>query len=147
MVGRTEVGSVLPHRATPYLNDDNRAFWTGGREGTLFIHRCQTCAKWIHPAAPVCRYCHSLDVAPQPVSGSARLATFTVNTQPWIPGAAPYIVGWAELVEQPGLILTTNLVELDSADVEIGMRLQVVFEKDPVHDIWFPLFGPEEGDQ
>ena len=142
MVARTEVGHVLPSRPTPFVDNDNRAFWGSGESGVLSLNRCNSCSNWIHPAAPVCRKCRSTDVAPQPTGGRGRVATYTVNHQPWIPGSEPYIIAWVELHEQKNLYLTTNLVEIDGDDVEIGLEVEVVFEKHPTKDIWYPLFRP-----
>jgi hypothetical protein len=50
------------------------------------------------------------------------------------------VIALVELVEQPGLRLTTNLVNVDAASVRSGMDVQVHFE--PVDDVWLPLFEP-----
>jgi len=102
------------------------------------IHRCADCGWWTHPAAPRCRKCHGAAVAPSAVSGRGRVATFTVNHKAWIPGSEPYIVALVELVEQPALFLTTNLVGIDGDDVELGMEVEVVFEI--ADEIAYPLF-------
>ncbi|MDQ2754226.1 MAG: OB-fold domain-containing protein [Actinomycetota bacterium] len=128
----------MPVRLRPFLDDDNRAFWTGSGDGSLHLHRCHLCGWWTHPAAPRCRRCLSAEVSPQAVSGRGTVATFTVNHQPWIPGSEPYIVALVELVEQTGLYLTTNLVGIDGDDVTFGMPVRVVFEV--VDDIYYPLF-------
>jgi hypothetical protein len=46
-----------------------------------------------------------------------------------------------ELVEQPGLRLTTNIVNTPPESVHIGMALRVLFSK--AEDIWLPLFEPD----
>ena len=131
---------MLPLRVRPYLDPDNTAFWTGGETGRLMIHHCADCGWWTHPAAPRCRKCHGANVLPAPVSGRARVATYTVNIKPWIPGSEPYIVALVELVEQAALFLTTNLVGIDAEDIVIGMAVEVVFEESD--GIWYPLFQP-----
>jgi uncharacterized OB-fold protein len=52
----------------------------------------------------------------------------------------PYVVAIVELDDQPGLRLTTNLVNVAPQDVRIGSRVKVVFE--PHEDVWLPLFEP-----
>ena len=130
-----------PFRVLPQLNDLNRPFWTGGERGELCLLRCRACKHWIHPPAPICPACLSREVAAEATSGRARVATFTVNHQPWIPGfAPPYVIAIVELAEQTGLRLTTNLVGCAPADVRIGMPVRAVFEQ---HDaVWIPLFEP-----
>ena len=63
----------------PLITDDNRDFWTGGRDGELRIVRCNDCGYYIHPPSPRCPQCLSDDVAPHAVSGRGSVYTFTVN--------------------------------------------------------------------
>ena len=128
-------------RILPRVRDDNEHFWTSGRDGVLRFTRCQSCEYWLHPSGPICPRCHSKDLAPEAVSGRATLHTYTVNHQAWIPGFdPPYVVAIVELPEQEGLRLTTNLVNVDPDEVEIGMPVSVTFEQ--WDDVWLPLFEP-----
>ena len=52
----------------------------------------------------------------------------------------PYAIAMVELPEQPGMRLTTNIVECEPEDVHIGMEVEVVFEQR--EDVYFPLFRP-----
>jgi uncharacterized OB-fold protein len=80
-------------------------------------------------------------VAPEAVSGRARLATYTVNHQPWYPGLdPPYVIAIVEIEEQPDVRLMTNIVNCEVDRVEIGMRVSVTFEEH--EDVWIPLFEP-----
>ena len=63
----------------PQINDDNRAFWTGGRDGELLIARCDDCGYYIHPPTPRCPRCLDDNVHPHAVSGRGRVYTYTVN--------------------------------------------------------------------
>jgi uncharacterized OB-fold protein len=75
------------------------------------------------------------------VSGRAEVATFTINVQPWIPGFdPPYVIAMVEIVEQPSVRLTTNIVDCAPDDVYIGMPVMVRFEQ--YDDVWLPLFAP-----
>jgi uncharacterized OB-fold protein len=81
------------------------------------------------------------------VSGRATLATYSVNYQNWMPGPElPYVVAIVEIVEQPSVRLTTNLVNCPLDEIEIGMPLRVIFEHhpDPDGDVYLPLFEPEK---
>jgi uncharacterized OB-fold protein len=130
----------------PKLNETNRDFWTGGARGELRFWRCQDCGYYIHPPRPLCPQCHSKSMKTEAVSGRATLATFTVNHQNWMPGPdLPYIVAIVEIVEQPSLRLTTNLVNCAIDDARIGMPVKVVFEHHPDEDgdVYLPLFEPE----
>ena len=127
------------------MTERNAHFWKGGAQGELRLLRCKACRHWIHPPAPICPECLARDVAPETVSGRARVATFTVNHQPWIPGFdPPYLVAIVELVEQPGLRLTTNLVNCALDEARIDMPVRVTFEERD--DVWIPLFEPERSE-
>lgn len=131
-----------PFRILPLVTDENEHFWRGGAVGELRILRCQDCASWLHPPAPVCGACLSRDLAAEATSGNATVATFTINRHPWVPGFdPPYIIAIVELDEQPGLRLTTNLVNLGVDDVRIGMKVRVIFEERD-DGIFLPLFEP-----
>jgi uncharacterized OB-fold protein len=134
----------LPFRVLPRVTDRNRHFWTGGERGELVFLRCQNCGYYNHPPTPICPNCHSKELAPEAVSGKATLFTYTVNHQNWMPGPElPYVVAIVSIPEQDGLRLTTNLVDVDPDEVEIGMALEVTFEHH--EDVWIPLFRPDPG--
>jgi uncharacterized OB-fold protein len=126
----------------PVISPENEFFWRAGADGELRILRCQSCAHFIHPPKPTCPVCFSREVGPQPVSGHAVLASYTVNEQAWVPGlAVPFSIGLVELEEQAGLRLTTNIVNVAIEDLRIGMKLRVVFVQR--EDVWLPLFEPD----
>lgn len=128
-------------RPLPMLTDSNRFFWTSGADGTLRFLRCTECRNYIHPPAPVCDKCLSMEQEVVAVSGRATLAAVTVNHQMWIPTIEPpYVIGIVEIEEQDSVRLTTNIINCDEADIEIGMALQVEFEE--CDDVFLPMFRP-----
>jgi hypothetical protein len=136
----------LPFRILPRLVDSNREFWQGGEHGELRFWRCQDCGFYIHPPQPLCPMCHSKRQSVEAVSGRATLTTYSVNYQPWMPGPElPYVVAIIEIVEQPSVRLTTNLVHCALDDIRVGMPVRVTFEHhaDPDGDVWLPLFEPD----
>lgn len=129
-------------RTLPVIDDENRHFWQGGADGHLHLLRCHACRYWIHPPSPVCPTCLSDEVEVETVSGDAIVETFTVNYKVWGVGMErPYAIALVQLVEQAGLRLTTNIIDVDPEKVEIGMSVEVVFEQD--EDVWMPLFRPK----
>jgi uncharacterized protein len=131
----------------PELTDRNRHFWQGGAEGNLVFLRCQDCGYYLHPPVPICPLDQSKNVKPEAVSGRATVATFTINHHQWLPGFdPPYAVAMVEIVEQPALRLTTNVVNCALEDIHIGLAVQVVFHhiEDPKGDVWIPQFEPAE---
>jgi hypothetical protein len=119
-------------------------FWDGIAEGELRIQRCGGCGKYIHYPKPVCRFCLSAEVAGERVSGRAALYSWTVAVQAFHPfwtDRLPYTIGTVELVEQPGLMFATQIVECDEADLRIGLPLEVVFER-LTSELVVPFFRP-----
>jgi uncharacterized OB-fold protein len=59
----------------------------------------------------------------------------------------PYVVAIVEIAEQPGLRLTTNLVNCPIEEIRVGMAVRVLFRhhEDPNGDVWVPLFEPDPG--
>ena len=130
-------------RQLPVLLPENRPFWTGGKDGRLLIARCGACSVYLHPPLPRCPNCASARVAPESVSGRGRIASFTVNHEPWLPGlAVPYVIAAIELAEQARLHVISNLTGCEIAAVHIGMPVEVLFEQH--EDVWLPLFRPSE---
>ncbi|MEV6539423.1 OB-fold domain-containing protein [Streptomyces sp. NPDC051665] len=128
-------------RPGPVITEENAFFWTSGADGRLRLAECGSCAALIHPPQPVCRYCHGHDIGVRAVSGRATLIGFTVNHRFALPGLpAPYVVAQVAIEEDPRVRLTTNAVQCTPDELELGMRMEVVFEQ--VEDAWLPLFRP-----
>ncbi len=128
----------------PLLEPDTAFFWTAGANGVLRIQRCGDCGRWQHPPFPRCAACGSEVVAPQPVSGKGRVATYTINQEPWYPGLeVPFAFAAIELAEQSELYVFSNvLAPVDR--VKIGLLVRVTFEQR--EDVWLPMFVPEQAD-
>jgi uncharacterized OB-fold protein len=128
-------------RLLPGPTPESKAFWTGGERGQLLVHRCRSCRRWFHPPIGACFRCRSREVGPEPVSGRASVAAFTVNHHQWFEGfPPPYVIAIVELDEEADVRLTTQIVECPIEEVHVGMAVQVVFEQ--WEDVWLPLFRP-----
>lgn len=124
-------------RSRPRLDADNRAFWTGGSDGKLYIVRCGDCGQFTHPPREICRHCQSENVAPHAVAGTGAVVTYTINHQAWAKDMeVPFVIARVRLDDAPGVYLTTNIV--GCAPVDIDDRVRVVFEEQD--GIWYPLF-------
>lgn len=133
------MGDASAKRPLPHLDDHNRAFWTGGAEGRLYILRCRSCGAFIHPPRPVCGECLSDAVEPEAVAGTGVVDTFTVNHQQWHPALPPpYVIARVALDGVPGVYLTTNIVGCGVDEVAIGDRVRVTFL--PCEDVHLPVF-------
>jgi uncharacterized protein len=121
------------------LDNDNRAFWTGGSEGKLMIHRCTDCGGFNHPPRQFCRHCQSENVAPFAVAGTGVVDTYTINHQKWAPDMeVPFVIARVKLDDAPGVYLTTNIVNCPVDAVEMDDKVRVVFEEQA--GLWYPLF-------
>jgi uncharacterized OB-fold protein len=138
------VADKKPFRILPAVTPENAHFWCGGKTGRLQFLRCDACATYVHPPAPVCPRCLGRDLSVAAVSGRASVLTFTVNRHAWIPGFdPPYVVAIVAIDEQPDVRLTTNIVDCEPDQVEIGMPVEVVFEDAGADDVFLPLFRPQ----
>lgn len=128
-------------RKLPELTPETEFFWTSGQDGRLRIQRCGDCGRWQHPPFPRCSACGSENVAPQPVSGRGRVATYTINFEPWYPGLeVPFVFAAIELEEQPQLYVFSN-IDTPVAEARTGTPVSVYFEH--CEDVWLPLFRPD----
>lgn len=133
----------VPARKLPALEPETEFFWTSGADGHLRIQRCGKCGLWQHPPLPRCAACGSEQITAQATSGKGRIASYTVNHEPWVPGLeVPFVYAAVELAEQAQLYVLTNILAPVDA-VRIGMPVEVEFERH--EDVWLPMFRPAGG--
>jgi uncharacterized OB-fold protein len=130
---------MSPPRPKPKLDQENRAFWTGGGQGQLLIVHCHDCGQYTHPPRLLCRHCQSENVAPEPVAGTGTIDTMTINHQPWAKDLeVPYVIARVRLDGVPGVYLTTNIVGSPVQEVHFDDKVRVVFEEQD--GVFYPLF-------
>ncbi len=130
-------------RMMPALTGDNRAWFTGGREGRLIVGRCRGCRRWALPPAASCPACGG-ELVPEPASGRARVWTWTLNAHQYHPDIPPpYLIAIVVLEEQDDLRVATNLIGCEEADVHAGMEVTVAFEDHG--EVFYPVFQPAGG--
>lgn len=128
-------------RQLPALDPDVAFFWTSGADSRLRISRCEACGRYQHPPLACCPACGGKAVGPAIVSGRARVASFTINRQAWVPGlAVPFVFAAVELAEQAELYVFTNIVGCAVEEVRIGMPVEASFERQG--EVFLPLFRP-----
>ena len=126
---------------TPQINEENRAFWTGGADGELRFTRCQSCGYYLHPPSPRCPECWSDDDGSG--SGQRPRDGLHVHDQPpqWMPGLeVPFVLAVVELDEQPGLRLIARHRRLRAEEPTIGMSS--TSPSRPRGDAFIPFFRP-----
>ena len=127
-------------RPLPELTPANEWFWSSGADGVLRIQECSDCGELVHPPVPICPYCRSRSSKPAPMSGRGTIVGFTVNEHRWLPDFdPPYVIANVALAEDPRVHLTTNIVNCEPTDVQIGQEVAVQFVQ--LEDVWLPLFA------
>ena len=122
----TEYNKPLPRPLNPAFT---RPFWDAAKRHELVMPRCKTCDHLFFYPRSECPRCLSSDLEWVPVSGQARLHSFTIVHQPANPAFrddVPYIYAVVQLLEGPRMV--SNLVECEHDAVEVDMPLVAVFD-------------------
>ncbi|GIW40528.1 MAG: DNA-binding protein [Candidatus Binatia bacterium] len=126
----------------PRPTEDSAPYWEAARREELRLQKCQDCGHVRFPPSLLCPRCLSERAEWVRTSGRGTVYSFIVVHRPQHPAFqpdAPYNVAIVELEEGPRL--HTNLVEVENSEIEIGMPVEVVFEK--VNDeVTLPKFRP-----
>jgi uncharacterized OB-fold protein len=126
----SEPTPATPAKPVPEPSDLAAPYWEAARAGRLDIQRCRTCHRFVHFPDVRCPFCGSTELAFEPVSGRGVVSTFTLVHRTFVAGFAddvPYAVGWIDLVEQDGLRVFADLVDVAPDDVRIGLDVEVTF--------------------
>jgi uncharacterized OB-fold protein len=126
-------------RPVPVPDEPSAPFFEGAARGELILQRCGLCGAFMWPVRPRCVECFSNDISWEPASGRAELYSFAVVHQRYPGFEEPYVVATVETSE--GVRFNTSIVGVDPGELEIGMRLEVVFER-VSEDVVVPKFKP-----
>jgi uncharacterized OB-fold protein len=115
-------------------DDLSTAYWEAANRGVLALPRCSVCTQLTLPAGALCPRCGSTDPAwtTEPVDGTARVRSWTVVRDSFLPGFAgevPYVIVDVELDVQPGLRLLGRLTDGPDAPLHVGDRVTVAFDR------------------
>ena len=128
----------------PAISSLNRPYWEGLTQRRLVMPQCNECGKFWYPPTPFCPVCWSRDFTWQRLSGRGRVNSWVVFHQAYFSSFKddiPYNVAEVELEEGPRLL--TNLVEVDNADIQIGMAVEVCFD-DITDEVTLAKFRPRK---
>jgi uncharacterized protein len=127
-------------RPPPVVTDDSAVFWDAAAEHRLVAQRCTGCGALRHPPRPMCPHCGSLTFEAAELSGNGTLYSYALLHHPRHPAFGyPVLAALVDLDE--GIRLVSNLVDVEPAGVEIGMRLEVTFAA-TADDRSVPVFRP-----
>jgi uncharacterized OB-fold protein len=117
---------------------DNMGYWEGINRHELVFQRCKECGTWRHPPRPVCPKCRSFEKDWAPSTGKGTVYSCVTYQESPHPGfKAPYSVVLVEMEE--GVRLVSNMVDIKSEEISIGMPVEVVFE-DIAEGLTLPKF-------
>ncbi len=140
------VTTMAPYNVTPMPDRWTQPYWDGANEQKLTIQRCQSCGNYNHPPAFICMGCNDRNATLEfePVSGRGTIYSWYIYHDTQVSGFEdnlPFLVVAVELEEQPRLLLISNLLNCPYDEVEMGMPVEVVWER--VNDnLTMPQFQP-----
>jgi len=114
--------------ASPFVDEETRAFWEGCERHELVLQRCRQCHRVQQRPRALCVSCLSDEIEYFQASGRGAVHTFTIIRQNRAPGfaeAIPYVVAWIELEE--GVRLLSNVVGCEPDAVRIGMSVEAEY--------------------
>ena len=112
----------------PAIDDLNRAWFTSG---TIQVQECRDCGALQHPPDEVCGSCQGGNLGWRECPGGGRVESVAVVHQAVHPGLKqhlPYAIVVVSLDGAPGCNAVGNIVNRKPSEVEIGQRVQAVFE-------------------
>jgi uncharacterized OB-fold protein len=120
---------------------DTGPFWAKAKQGKLAIQFCKDSGKPQFFPRPVSLATGRRNLEWREVSGRGAVYSFTNTFSAW-PGhedRVPYLCALVELDE--GVRILANLLHVKAADVKIGMKVKVCWEK-LSEEISYPAFEP-----
>jgi hypothetical protein len=114
-------------RPLPTPSPLTEPFWQATKEHRLVMQRCTECGEFVWTPQLVCRNCLTETLEWTPVSGRGTIYSFVVIHRAATPAfKAPYAIVVVQVDEGPYIL--SDMVEVDPADVRIGMPVEVTFE-------------------
>lgn len=125
-------------------NQTTAHFLDAANDGVFLIKRCAVSDDVLGPQAVLCPYCGSPDLEWIPAKGSARVVSWTIghSLNKETGSTERTVLALGELDEGPWWC--TQIVDVDPAEVQPGIRLRIEFRRrrgfEPV-----PVYVPVEG--
>ncbi len=129
----------------PLIDLDNQGYWEATQKHELRVQKCNSCGTLRFPPRPICHVCNSFDSEWILCSGKGTIHSYVVVPRPAHPAfrdKVPYGVVLVDLEE--GVRLISNVVDVPSDQLSIGMPVEVVFD-DVAEDVTLPRFKRSAG--
>lgn len=108
----------------PIMNPGDEPYFDAAAEGRLLLKSCNACHQPHHYPRALCPFCWSTNVEWITASGTGTIYTFSITRRG---ASAPYCIAYVRLDE--GLMMLTNIVDVDLDSVRIGQRVRVAFKE------------------
>ena len=121
-------------------------FWDATARHELVAAQCTDCGTYRLPPTPFCPCCQSQRITWARLSGRGEVYSYTVVERAIMPGMdahLPYVPAVITLDGAGGARLISNVVDVDVADIRVGMPVQVVWDDVPGQGVAVPRFVPE----
>jgi hypothetical protein len=145
----TTTTATAATKPVPIPDEASAPFFDGALQGRLMLLRCRACGTFLSPIAgigaplrPRCVTCFSGELEWAPASGRATLYSFVIMHQLYDEAFAqdvPYNIAVVETDD--GVRLTSQVVDCPNDRLEVGMALEVTFER-MSYDVAVPKFRP-----
>lgn len=132
----------IAKRPLPRITEETRQYWARCANNELTLQHCLSCGGVQHYPRVVCKACLSSELELRPASGKGTVYSFTVIRRaptPYFRDKVPYALALVRLDE--GVMLMSNIVECDVANVAIDMMVELQFE-DIGEGQNLPMFRP-----
>lgn len=120
-------------------------FWDATARHELVAAQCTDCGTFRMPPTPFCPCCQSQRITWARLSGSGEIYSYTIVERAILPGMEdhlPYVPTVITLDGAGGVRLISNVVEVEVADIRVGMAVQVVWDDLPGQGVAVPRFVP-----
>jgi uncharacterized protein len=119
-----------PGLKDPLADERTQPFWDAAKDERLVAPKCSNCGKFRMPPTRFCTNCLSTDLEYAPLPGTGTVFTFIIVRHPLNPRASeyvPFIPAAIDADGAPGMRFISNVVDCEPEDVEIGMKVRVVW--------------------
>lgn len=115
-------------RPYPVADPDSAPFWAATADRRLVLRHCPDCDRLHYPPTPRCPDCARPLTEWREVCGRGSLHSWAAVHANLVPGIdRPYLVVEVEPVEQPGLVITSNLV--GGGPPELGASVELAWSE------------------
>jgi uncharacterized OB-fold protein len=115
----------------PQSDGLDKTYWEATRRGELMIQKCGDCGTWQWGPEWICHNCRSLDMTWERIEPNGVIYSWE---RPWHPvhpalqDHGPYIVVLVEIPHAGNVRMIGNLLGDPRQEVEIGAKVEAVFE-------------------